>query len=168
MLHFIYFFVIFIKLYPVNTFYIVRLKYSSLSSTRILLKPSQELIPITTNFTASLTADNIAPELTSLLSDMPLQEKYSILIESFTKKLSQTKSNSNLENKKNQEVFSSIKSLYAEMISQGILPTPQSNLNLLNAAALLFNTATLGLIIQLLKSGKLVALLIICLSSKHI
>lgn len=90
--------------------------------------------------------ESSTPELNALLNNMPLADKYSILIESYAKDLSQSFP-------KKSENFALIESLYSEMIEKSIAPTEKATFSFLNAASLFCNPAQLGQSIQLIKSG---------------
>jgi len=92
------------------------------------------------------SSSSSSSELNALLNKMPLADKYSILIESYAKELSQSFP-------KKSENFQLIESLYSEMVEKAVTPTDKATFSFLNAASLFCNSAQLGQSIQLIKSG---------------
>lgn len=116
----------------------------TIETSNVQKQSEASLVP--TNALDSSTS-SVSSELNALLNKMPLTEKYSILIESYSKELSQSFP-------KKSENFQLIESLYSEMVEKAVVPTEKSTFSFLNAASLFCNSVQLGQSIQLIKSGK--------------
>ena len=107
---------------------------------------NQKQVETSTSLNLINGLDQSSSELNALLNKMPLTDKYSILIESYAKELSQSFP-------KKSENFQLIESLYSEMVEKAVIPTDKATFSFLNAASLFCNSAQLGQSIQLIKSG---------------
>jgi hypothetical protein len=102
-------------------------------------------------------------ELNTRLDTMPVAEKYTLLIDSYTKDILNAKSN-DFKDSKNNKIFSkiqlmeSIEALYAEMAQQpAVFKTDaltKATASLLTSASFFFNTVQLGQALQLAKAGE--------------
>ena len=88
-------------------------------------------------------------ELDILIKSMPVNEKYSILIQSYTRKI--------LENKKGDDDISDLlekmKYLYMEMVEKSIKPEIKSSINLIDASASFCNLGKVSSSLELIKFG---------------
>lgn len=130
-------------------------KIATISSTSLFIKTSSSTTSSAPTSTSTLIPFVNTQELTSRLDNMPLSEKYILLIESYTKDILQAKDN----NKMNKsQLMESIESLYTEMIQQPnefkTDAVKQATSSLLTSASFFFNTIQLAQAVQLAKAGR--------------
>jgi len=85
-------------------------------------------------------------ELNSLLDKMPINEKYSILLQSYATKILES-------NKKDASLLDKMESLYNEMIQKRISPEGKGSSGFLDAAASFCSVDKLSRALRLMKAG---------------
>ena len=86
-------------------------------------------------------------QLKNLLESMPLEEKYSLLLQNYASSIMEQSA------KDSDSVIKTMRSLYSEMLSLSVTPTEKSSRAMLNAAAVLCSSDTLGQVLQLVKAS---------------
>jgi hypothetical protein len=99
-----------------------------------------------TNGDAQLMTANPTNQLTSLLENMPLAEKYSLLLKSYASNIID---NSN----RNATTLSTMESLFNEMVQKAIVPDIAASQSLIDAASTFCSSAKMGGVLQLSKAG---------------
>lgn len=100
--------------------------------------------------TLSQRTDN---ELKTLMDSMPLAEKYTLLLQSYSTSILERR----LQADKRIDLFQSMESLYNEMIQQSIAPEPMAAQAMIDASSKFGNVAVMSKAARLIRAGQLTA-----------
>ena len=88
-------------------------------------------------------------ELNTLIKKMPTNEKYSLLLQSYGRKILDTKN----KDESSSNLLDKMEFLYLEMIQQSIKPEEKSIMNIIDASASFCNVDRISRTIKILKTG---------------
>jgi hypothetical protein len=100
--------------------------------------------------TLSQRTDN---ELKTLMDSMPLAEKYTLLLQSYSTSILERR----LQADKRIDLFQNMESLYNEMIQQSIAPEPMAAQAMIDASSKFGNVAVMSKAARLIRAGQLTA-----------
>ncbi len=101
---------------------------------------------------AELATARSTQQLRTLIESMPLDEKYSLLLQSYATNIMER----TLSAADSEATMKTMESLYAEMLAQAVSPPDKASRAMLDAAAVLCDTEQLSRVLQLTKAaGKL-------------
>jgi len=100
--------------------------------------------------TLSQRTDN---ELKTLMDSMPLAEKYTLLLQSYSTSILERR----LQADKRIDLFQNMESLYNEMIQQSIAPEPMAAQAMIDASSKFGNVAVMSKAARLIRAGQLIA-----------
>ena len=108
-----------------------------------------------------LAIANKGPSIEKILDNMPVAEKYSILLQSYA---------SNIMDNTNRTAaaMSTMEALYMEMLTSSVTPTVKSSKLLIDAASTFSNSIKLGKSLQLSKAGEMSLKLLYVVCVKYI
>lgn len=97
--------------------------------------------------TLSQRTDN---ELKTLMDSMPLKEKYTLLLQSYSTSILERR----LQADKRIDLLQNMESLYNEMIQQSIAPEPMAAQAMIDASSKFGNVAVMSKAARLIRAGK--------------
>lgn len=97
--------------------------------------------------TLSQRTDN---ELKTLMDSMPLKEKYTLLLQSYSNSILERR----LQADKRIDLLQNMESLYNEMIQQSIAPEPMAAQAMIDASSKFGNAAVMSKAARLIRAGK--------------
>ena len=131
---------------PVFTDHISKVKSSAL----YISKTDDSSVAVPSSLvTLAQRTDN---ELKTLMDSMPMNEKYTLLLQSYSSTILGQR---RLQSDKSIDLLQNMESLYTEMIQQAIVPEPAAAQALIDASSKFANVAVMSKAARLIRAGKL-------------
>lgn len=125
------------------------------SPSSALSQSSKFTTPSSTSSLSSTIASIVnTTEVDKIISNLPIGDKYALLIQSYAGKILESASSNSASEKVDRDLLKKIEVLYSEMILRSITPEKKSIQNIIDASSTFCNVETFSKSLKLLKKGK--------------